>query len=128
MAERMKGPSQRQLRLGETVRKALADIFLKTDIRDPALHGVILSVSEVSISPDMRNAKVYFSVLNEGDGEAQCDALNHHSKFIRGELARIVRMKYMPELHFELDRTLDQSAHIDEILRSPKVAKDLAND
>ncbi|MGI9386118.1 MAG: 30S ribosome-binding factor RbfA [Methyloligellaceae bacterium] len=119
------GPSQRQLKAGEMVRKALANIFLTADLRDPDLAGVTLTVTEVSMSPDLKNAKAYVSPLNMDDGEDVVEGLRRHRKFLRGELARRVQMKYTPDIEFALDLSYRHSSRIDEILRSPKVAQDL---
>ncbi len=120
-----KGPSQRQLRIGELIRKALAEIFIRTDIRDKDLEGVVLTVSEVSISPDAKNAKVYVFPLGGDDQQKAVAALNRHAKFLRGELARKVSLKYTPQLRFEIDVSFDQSERIDEVLKSDEVSKDL---
>lgn len=120
-----KGPSQRQLRIGELIRKALADIFIRTDIRDKDLEGVLLTVSEVSISPDAKNAKVFIFPLGGEDQQKAVDALNRHAKFLRGELARKVSLKYTPQIRFEIDVSYDQSERIDEVLSSKEVSRDL---
>ena len=120
-----RGPSQRQLRIGEVLRHALADIFLREDINDPELAGVALTVTEVSVSPDAKNATAYVLPLGGMDQDAVVAALDRHRKFVRGQTARRVSLKYMPELTFELDRSFDQSARIDAVLRSEEVARDL---
>jgi ribosome-binding factor A len=118
-------PSQRQLKAGEMLRKALAEVFLTSDIRDPDLAGVIFTVTEVAMSPDLRSAKAYISPLDKDDRSGAVEALRRHRKFVRGELARRVRMKYMPEIDFALDLAYEKASHIDQLLRSPKVARDL---
>lgn len=120
-----RGPSQRQLRAGEVIRKALAEVFLTLDIQDPELAGVILTVTEVSVSPDLRSAKAYIMPLNIDDGAGTVDVLRRHRKFLRGEVARRVRLKYMPQIDFSLDLSYEHSSRIDELLRSPGVARDL---
>ena len=120
-----RGPSQRQLRIGEVLRHALADIFLREDIDDPELSGVALTVTEVSVSPDAKNATAYVLPLGGLDQDAVLAALSRHRKFVRGQTARRVSLKYTPELTFELDRSFDQSARIDAVLRSEEVARDL---
>ena len=124
-ARSSKGPSQRQLRVNETLRKALADVFLKTDIADPDLEGTVLTVSEVRTSPDLKNATVYLLPLGGKNQDAVLAALNRHKRFIRGELAPRVSLKFMPELVFEPDETFDQSGRLEELLRSEAVARDI---
>ncbi len=120
-----KGPSQRQLRVAENLRHELSQIFTKVDIRDDDLVGVIITVSEVRTSPDMRNATVYVMPLGGERKEEIVEALGRHRKFLRGELSRRVTLKYMPELHFRLDETFDVSGRIADVLNSDKVAQDL---
>ena len=118
-------PSQRQRRVNELIRHAMSDIFLRVDITDDALAGVTITATEVEASPDLRNARVYVVPLGGSNQKIIVDALNRHQKFLRGELARKVELKYTPALTFALDTTFDQSDRVDEILRSRKVAQDL---
>ena len=124
-AHASRAPSQRQLRVGEMLRKALADVFLKTDIADPDLEGAVMTVSEVRASPDLKNATVYLMPLGGRNQDAVIAALNRHRKFLRGELARLVELKFMPEIAFELDSSFDRGSRMDELLRSPSVARDI---
>ena len=124
-AHSSRGPSQRQLRVGEMLRKALADVFLKTDIADPDLTGVVMTVSEVRASPDLKNATVYLLPLGGKNQDTVIAALNRHRKFLRGELARLVELRYMPEIAFELGTAFDQTGRLDDLLRSPAVARDI---
>lgn len=120
-----RGPSQRQLRVSESLRKVLSEVFLRTDITDRDLLGVTLTVSEVRASPDLANATVYVLPLG-GDNQVKVvEALNRHKRFLRGEVARLVNLRHMPEFIFELDLTFDQSGHMDALLRSPGVARDI---
>ncbi len=121
-----RGPSQRQLRVGEMLRKALSDVFLKIDIADPDLRGVVLTVSEVRASPDLKNATVYLVPLGGENQDTAIAALGRHKRFLRGELARRVELKFMPDLSFELDKTFDETGRLNELLRSPAVARDIA--
>ncbi len=120
-----KGPSQRQLRVAENLRHELSQIFTRVDIRDEDLTGVIITVSEVRTSPDMRNATVFVMPLGGERAKEIVEALERHKKFLRGELSRKVHLKYMPELHFKLDESFDNSGRISEVLNSEKVARDL---
>jgi ribosome-binding factor A len=120
-----KGPSQRQLRAGELLRHALAEIFQTADIEDTELKGEIITVGEVRMSPDLKHATVFTSALGGKNSDIIAEALNRHHRFLRGELARRVELKYVPELVFRGDHLLDEAGRIDELLRSPEVARDL---
>ena len=124
-SRKAKTPSERQLRLGELIRHAMAEIFLRTEIDDPDLAGVAVTVSEVRVSPDARRATVFVMPLGGLNKEAVVVALARHAKFLRGELARAVSLKYTPSLSFVLDHAFDQSEQIERLLRSPEVARDL---
>ncbi len=119
------GPSQRQLRIGELIRKALAEIFIRIDIQDADLTNTVITVAEVKVSPDAKKATAYIFPLGGNNQETVVNALNKHVKFIRGEVSRKVSLKYMPQINFEIDNSFDNLEHIDSILRSDKVAKDL---
>ncbi len=118
-------PSQRQLRVGEALRKALADIFLRIEIDDPDLAGASITVAEVRTSPDLKNATIYVLPLGGDNEELVIAALARHKKFVRGELARRVSLRHMPELSFELDVTFSQSDAVNALLRRPAVARDI---
>ncbi len=120
-----RGPSQRQLRVGESLRKALSEVFLRNEIADPDLASAMVTVSEVRASPDLKNATVFVLPLGGDNQDKVVSALKRHKKFVRGEVARRVSLRHMPELIFELDATFDQSSHVDALLRSPKVARDI---
>ena len=121
-------PSQRQLRVGEQARHALSDVLQREDMRDPALEGAVISVSEVRMSPDLKIATVFVSPLS-GDKEAIIAALNRHARYIRGRVSPALRqMKYMPEFRFRLDTSYENFEKIDRILRSPEVARDLRHE
>ncbi len=123
-----KGPGQRQLRVSELLRKALADVFLRSGVEDPALSGVVLTVTEVTVSPDLRQATAFVMPLGGQSQSDVVDALGRHRKFVRGEVARRVSLKFMPEISFKLDDSFDESERIDSLLRSPKVARDVGSD
>lgn len=124
---RSTGPSQRQLRVGEQVRHALSDLLQRGDLRDEAIKGTVISVSEVRMSPDLRIATAFVSPLAAGaPAAAVIEALNRNARFIRGRMSPALRqMKYMPEFRFRLDTSYDNMARIDELLRSPEVQRDL---
>lgn len=120
-----KGPSQRQLRVGEMIRHALADILIRSEIADPDLEGQDVTVTEVRVSPDLRNATAFVIPFAKGDPKVLKAALIRNQRFLRGELARRVELKYMPRLSFQIDDSFDQADRIETILRSPEVKRDL---
>lgn len=123
------GPSQRQLRVGEQVRAALTQIFQRGEVRDPIVEGNVISVSEVRMSPDLKIATAYVTPLGQADHAKLVDALNRNARFIRGRLAPALRqMKYMPEVRFRDDTSFENFQKIEELLRSPEVARDLDQD
>lgn len=123
------GPSQRQLRVGEQVRHALSEMLQRGDVRDDLIEGTVISVSEVRMSPDLKIATAFVSPLAAKDDAAVIEALNRNARFIRGRVSGALRqMKYMPEFRFRLDTSYDNMARIDELLRSPEVARDLDKD
>jgi ribosome-binding factor A len=130
MTDRNKGkaPSQRQLKVGELIRHALAEIFTRGEIVDDVLDRYSLTVPEVRMTPDLKLATVFVLPLG---GEGVDDVVKHleqHKRFLRGELARRVSLKFMPELRFRPDTSFAASKRIDELLASPKVARDLDSD
>ena len=128
-SERGSGPSQRQLRVGEQVRHALSDMLQRGEVRDDLIESTVISVSEVRMSPDLKIATAFVSPLGVSDDAAVIDALNRNARFIRGRMSPALRqMKYMPEFRFRLDTSYDNMARIDELLRSPEVARDLDPD
>ena len=120
--------SQRQLRAGELLRHALVSILQRGELRDPALEGVSITVTEVRPSPDLRQAKVYIAPLGgSGPDEAErvAKAVQKGASFLRGRLGREIDMKFTPELHFYADTTYDAASDIDALLSRPQVARDL---
>jgi ribosome-binding factor A len=125
---RGKGPSQRQLRVGEELRHALSQVLQRGGFRDPDLTGVILTVTEVRPSPDLRNATVFVSPLGGGNMKAILAGLHRASRFLRGEVAKRVHLKYMPDFSFKADTSFDEAAKIDAALRDPAVVHDIHAD
>lgn len=128
MANRDKGaraPSQRQLKVGELIRHALAEIFSRGEIVDEVLNRHSLTVPEVRMTPDLKLATAYVLTLGGGEASEAVEHLNKHKRFLRGEVAKRVNMRYMPEIRFKVDTSFEASARIDELLASPKVARDL---
>lgn len=123
------GLSQRQLRVGEQVRHALAQLLQRGEIRDDVLERTVISVSEVRMSPDLRIANCFISPLGDIDPQIEIKALASHARFIRGRMAPSLRqLKYMPEFRFRADTSFDNFSRIDALLRSPEVARDLVHD
>jgi ribosome-binding factor A len=118
-------PSQRQLRVGEMLRHALAELLERGDLRDPALVGVPITVTEVRPSADMRSAVVFVMPLGGAHVDAVVEALDRAGPYLRRGLAERVAMKFLPELRFVADTTFDRASRIDALLRSPAVARDL---
>ena len=128
MATRDKGaraPSQRQLKVGELVRHALAEIFSRGEVLDEVIESHSLTVPEVRMSPDLKVATCYIMPLGGGEAGAVVKHLEHHKKFLRGEVTKRVSLRYMPELRFREDTSFEASSRIDELLASPEVARDL---
>ena len=120
-------PSQRQLRVGELVRHALADVLARGEVSDPDLAGVIVTIAEVRVSADLRHATALVAPLGHKDPEKVATALNRNARFLRGAIAPALRqMRNMPDLKFQLDTRFDDDSRIDTLLRSPDVARDLA--
>ncbi|MBY0567296.1 MAG: 30S ribosome-binding factor RbfA [Hyphomonadaceae bacterium] len=119
------GPSQRQLRAAELVRHALVEILAREDLRDPALRGVSITIGEVRASPDLQHMTAFVSSLGPGDPQNIADGLTRSAAFLRGRLAKSVDLRFTPQLHFQPDISFDEARHIDELLASPDVARDL---
>ena len=123
-----KAPSQRQLKAGELIRRALADILAKENIRDADLQGVSVTISEVRASPDLKHAVVYAAPLG-GTAGADVDkviaALQRCSSFLRGRLGKEMEMKSTPRLRFVADRSFDTAEDMAKLLDQPQVKQDL---
>ena len=120
-----KGPSQRQLRVGEMLRHVLSDILRNTEIHDPELAGISVTVTQVRPSADMRHATVFVEPLAGINAPAVLAALNRHRGFLRGELGRVITLKFTPELRFVEDTSFAEAERIESILHSERVARDL---
>jgi len=120
--------SQRQLRVGEAVRHAVADILIHGDVHDPELEGQTITVPEVRMSPDLKLAKIYVMPLGGRDTEIVVAALERNKKFLRGEVARRVNLKFAPDIRFRVDERFDEAERIEKLLRTPAVQRDLAPD
>jgi ribosome-binding factor A len=122
-------PSQRMLRVGEQVRAAITQVLQRGEVRDDLIEKTVISISEVRMSPDLKIATAYVAPIGVSDHDGVIAALNRHAKYIRGRLGGQLRqMKYMPEVRFRDDTSFDNYRKIDELLRSPEVARDLGPD
>lgn len=120
------GPTQRQLRVGEALRHALADVLRRNEIRDPDLEGVSVTITQVKPSADMRYATVYCEPLGGKNANAIIMALNRHKGFLRGEMGKLIATKFTPDLRFVEDQSFAEAEKIETLLKSPQVARDLA--
>jgi ribosome-binding factor A len=120
-----KTPSQRQLKVGELIRHALADIFSRGEVLDEVIARHSLTVPEVRMSPDLKIATAYVLPLGGDEADEVIDHLDQHRRYLRGEVAKRVSLRFMPELRFKADTSFERSARIEELLASPKVARDL---
>lgn len=124
---RSRAPSQRQLRVGEELRHVLSEIISRSGLSDPALAGANLTVTEVRLSPDLRNATVFVIPLGGAELENKVEALNRASSYFRGQVARAVDLRNSPSLSFMADRSFDEANKIDALLRNPGVKRDLVS-
>jgi len=119
------GPSQRQLRVAEEVRHALAALFERRDFRDPDLSAARITVTEVRASPDLKHMTAFVSGLGQDVPPAVFEALKRAHAYLRGQVAQQVRLKFAPNLHFEADTALEHAMKMDALLRQPAVRRDL---
>jgi ribosome-binding factor A len=122
------GPSQRQLRVAEEIRHVLAELFERRDFRDPELASSVITVSEVRMSPDLKHATVFVSRLGRSDVDALLPVLKGAAAFLRGQVARRVRLRVAPDLTFQPDNALEYATRIDRLMHQPEVARDLEKD
>jgi ribosome-binding factor A len=119
------GPSQRQLRVGELIRHALAEMLSRGDIHDPTIEAHMITVPEVRMTADLRLATVYVMPLGGKDEKEVVAALERNKKFLRGEIAHRVNLKFAPDIRFRVDERFDEAARIEKILRTPEVRRDI---
>ena len=123
--EPTKGPSQRALRAGELIRHALAEILARGDVHDPVIETHLVTVAEVRMTPDLRLATVYVMPLGGADEKDVLEALDRNKRFLRGEVAQRVNLKFAPDLRFHIDARFDEAERVERLLRSPAVKRDL---
>lgn len=119
------GPSQRQLRVGELIRRTLADLLNRGDIHDPDLNRLCLTVGEVRTTPDLKIATVYVMPLGGHNQEQALELLERNRAEIRRAVSRELTLKYSPDLRFRLDETFDQMDETRRLFAQDKVARDL---
>ena len=119
------GGSQRQLRVGELIRHELADMLTRGDIHDPVIQAHLITVPEVRMSPDLRLATIYVMPLGGRDVEKVIEALDRNKRYVRGEIAKRVNLKFAPEIRFRVDERFDEAERIEKLLRTPAVQRDL---
>jgi ribosome-binding factor A len=110
------------------IRHTLAEIFQRGEVHDPELEGMVVTVPEVRMTPDLRLATVFVLPLGGKGADTLVAALERHRKFLRGEVAHRVDLRFAPELRFRLDDSFDEGERIDSLLRSPEVKRDLDED
>ena len=119
------GVSQRQLRVGELIRHELADLLTRGEVHDPVIEGHMITVPEVRVSADLRLATIYVMPLGGRDAKDVIEALERNSRYVRGEIARRVNLKFAPEIRFRIDERFDEAERIEKLLRTPAVQRDL---
>ena len=126
--EPAKGPTQRSLRAGELVRHALAEILVRGEVHDPVIETHLITVPEVRMSADLRIATVYVLPLGGQDAAVVLAALDRNRRYLRGEIARRVNLKFAPDIRFRIDERFEEADRVERLLRSPQVRRDLNND
>jgi ribosome-binding factor A len=126
--EQSAGGSQRQLRVGELIRHELAEMLSRGDIHDPVVEAHMITVPEVRMSPDLRLATIYVMPLGGRDATDVVAALERNKRYVRGEIARRVNLKFAPEIRFRVDERFDEAERIEKLLRTPVVQRDLESE
>ena len=126
--EQSAGGSQRQLRVGELIRHEVAEMLSRGDVHDPVIEAHMITVPEVRVSADLRLATIYVMPLGGRNEEDVLDALERNKRYMRGEIARRVNLKFAPEIRFRIDERFDEAERIEKLLRTPEVRRDLAGE
>jgi ribosome-binding factor A len=122
------GGSQRQLRVGELVRHAVAELLTRGDVHDPVIEGHLITVPEVRMTADLRLATIYVMPLAGRDADQVIAALERNKKFMRAEIAHRINLKFAPDIRFRIDDRFAEAERIDKLLRSPAVKRDLEDE
>ncbi len=126
--EQSAGGSQRQLRVGELIRHELAAMLSRGDVHDPVIEAHMITVPEVRMSADLRVATIYVMPLGGRDEDEVLGALDRNKRYMRGEIAKRVNLKFAPEIRFRIDERFDEAERIEKLLRTPEVRRDLAGE
>ena len=118
-----RGGSQRQRRVGH----ALAEMLTRGDVHDPVIEKHLITVPEVQMTPDLRLATIYLMPLGGRDTDAVLAAFERNKRFLRGEIAHHVNLKFAPDIRFRIDQRFDEAERIEKLLRTPQVQRDLSN-
>jgi len=121
-------PTQRQLRVGEEIRRAMVQILAEGSFRDPALQNVSITVSEVRPAGDLKTVKAFVYPLGGESPEAVLKSLNRASAYVRGQLGKIIRLKFTPKITFLLDQSFDMASAVNDMLQDVRVTQDLESD
>ena len=126
--DQSQGDSQRQLRVGELIRHELADMLTRGEVHDPVIETHLITVPEVRMTADLRLATIYIMPLGGRDEKEVLGALKRNKRYVRGEIARRVNLKFAPEIRFRIDERFDEVERIEKLLRTPVVHRDLAGE
>lgn len=121
------GPSQRALRVGELIRHAVAEMLTRGDVHDPVIQRHVITVPEVRMSPDLRQATIYVMPLGGRDMAQVLEALENNKRYLRGGIAHRVNLKFAPEIRFRADERFDEAERIEKLLQTPAAQRDLKN-
>jgi ribosome-binding factor A len=116
------------LRVGELVRHALADLLTRGEVHDPVIEGHLITIPEVRMTADLRLATIYVMPLAGRDADEVIAAFERNKKFIRGEIAHTINLKFAPDIRFLPDERFAEAERIDKLLRSPAVKRDLTKE
>jgi ribosome-binding factor A len=119
------GTSQRQLRVAELIRHEMADLLARGEVHDSVIEHHMITVPEVRVTADLRLATIYIMPLGGRDEKEVLDALERNSRYVRGEIARRVNLKFAPEIRFRIDERFGEAERIEKLLRTPAVQRDL---
>jgi ribosome-binding factor A len=126
--ESSQGGSQRQLRVGELIRHAFADMLTRGDVHDPVVETHMITIPEVRVTADLRLATIYVMPMGGRDAEDVVAALERQKKYLRAEIAQRINLKFAPDIRFRVDDRFAEAERIDKLLRSPDVKRDLEHD
>jgi len=128
MKNTTKPPSNRQLKVGEEIRHCLADVFIRGEIFNPRLRGISVTVSEVRVSPDLKNARAYVMPLGGANAEMVVAELEKMAPYFRSVVSAKLTMRYTPRISFQKDDSYEYAGKVEEILNKPEVRRDLVGD